>query len=106
MHRGETLGGDYRLEQCLGRGSTANTYLALRQSDHLRVALKVMDLRVAKRWKATDLCRREAEVLRRLNHPSIPHYIELVELDDVRLAPAQTPAPGETLRARVEREDR
>ena len=66
----------YRLHRELGRGGMGVVYLATRQEDGLLVALKFLgggpDERA--RW------RREAEAMRRLDHPGVVRLLELAEL--------------------------
>ncbi|MGO8992363.1 MAG: protein kinase domain-containing protein, partial [Polyangiaceae bacterium] len=66
----------YRIVRELGRGGTATTHEAVRDSDGQVVALKRLSIAAASDWKRVDLFQREAAVLARLDHPGIPRYIE------------------------------
>jgi len=79
--------GPYILERRLGKGMTASTWLARRvevkgqesQTDAALVSyvvLKMFDIAEANSWKPLDQFKREADILRTLSHPQIPHYIE------------------------------
>jgi serine/threonine protein kinase len=84
--------GHYTLEQRLGRGVTASTWLArraettgkqLEQSTDAgptpRVVLKIFDIAETNSWKPLEQFKREADILRTLDHPRIPKYIESFE---------------------------
>jgi len=81
--------GPYILEQRLGKGMTASTWLARRAEVKSQepqtitdpalasyVVLKMFDIAEANSWKPLDQFKREADILRTLSHPQIPHYIE------------------------------
>ena len=69
-----TLGGKYRLLECLGRGGFGTTYLA-EGPDGARVAVKELPYHLAASPKARELLFREIRILRELNHPAIPMYL-------------------------------
>jgi serine/threonine protein kinase len=91
---GDTVG-TYLLEQRLGKGVTASTWLAkpaqseengLDEDNSASAALsaqacvlKIFDIAETSSWKPLDQFRREADILRTLNHPRIPKYIESFE---------------------------
>ena len=100
MNPGDTVG-TYVLERRLGKGVTASTWLAHLAQDtpsaaagnvHSEngtaeswrapppVVLKIFDLAETSSWKPLDQFKREAEILRTLNHPRIPRYIESFDL--------------------------
>jgi serine/threonine-protein kinase len=66
----KTIAG-YRLVKELGRGSMGVVYLAERESDKTRVALKTITPAAATSRVKLNLFLREAEILRQLNHPNI-----------------------------------
>ena len=94
MKSGDTVG-TYLLEQRLGKGVTASTWLAkpaqseengLDEDNSASAALsaqacvlKIFDIAETSSWKPLDQFRREADILRTLNHPRIPKYIESFE---------------------------
>ena len=73
-----------------GLGGFGTTYVARREGDERAVLVKVLRLDRMQQWKALELFRREAEVLRQLSHPGIPAY-----LDEIVLGSEE--APGESL---------
>ena len=70
------LAGRYRLLAVLGQGGVATTYRAERLVDGQHVAIKELLLRRLDAFKTKDLFHREAQVLRSLDHPGIPRYID------------------------------
>src|SRR5262245_9395434 len=67
----------YEIVRPIGRGSFAQTLLAVDRHDGRHVALKVLSPRRAADWKSFDLFDREAAVLRGLNHPGIPKVFDI-----------------------------
>jgi len=78
----EGPGAAYELVRPLGEGGFGSAWLAKRASDGLHVAIKALHIHRLKDWKSLELFERECAVLRRLEHPQIPNYI-----DDFRLGP-------------------
>jgi len=100
VNPGDTIG-TYVLDRRLGKGVTASTWLAHLAQDtpsavaeNVRsengtaesscaaplVVLKIFDLAETSSWKPLDQFKREADILRTLNHPRIPKYIESFDL--------------------------
>jgi serine/threonine protein kinase len=79
----ELLGGRYRVVRALGAGAFATTWLAVRVADGLEVAIKEIPVRGDP--KRRELIAREARVLRELEHPDIPRFVEDFEVGDGRL---------------------
>ena len=103
-HAGTTLG-DYELVDVLGRGGMGTTWRARSISSGAEVALKLLDIGRVDDWKAVELFEREVAVLRSIQHPSVPAYVEAFEREDgAGLVLVQELAPGETLERLVERE--
>jgi len=79
----ETKVGRYTLVRELGRGAMGRVWEALDPKTDLRVALKVMrlpdDCPSARRRMLIERFRREAEVLRKLNHPNIVRILDVGE---------------------------
>lgn len=75
----EVIASTYRIIKKLGSGGGGNVYLA----DHLRLNKKVV-LKADKRriTTKTALLRREADVLKNLNHPNIPKVYDFFVEDD------------------------
>jgi serine/threonine protein kinase len=81
MNTGDRVG-DYELATLLGQGLTGSTWAGLRLEGGAadeKVVLKILDLGAAKGWGGVELFRREAEVLKHLDHPGIPRYIDYFE---------------------------
>ncbi len=72
----ELLGARYTIGAELGRGAFGVTYAGTRRTDGMAVAIKSMDVSTVSDWKTVELFEREAKVLRALNHPGIPRYVE------------------------------
>jgi len=66
----------WRLERVLGQGGFGTTWLVRRESDGLQCALKSLHFHRIKEWKSWELFERETAVLRRLDHPNIPDYVD------------------------------
>ena len=68
--------GRYRIEKELGRGGEAVVYLAT-------------DLHLGKRWALKAVRNKEAEgeteLMKRLDHPSLPRIVDILEKDSVRI---------------------
>lgn len=63
--------GDYDVFEQVGRGATGFVYRAVRRSDKLEVALKVLPLALVRDESEVHRFDREVETLRQLNHPNI-----------------------------------
>jgi serine/threonine protein kinase len=103
--------GDYILEEELGRGPSASTWLATRSSNNIdqpsggsdkgspekipsdenpsdlskpaeKAVLKILDFTATTTWNTVDIFRREAEALKHLSHPSIPQYLGSFESEE------------------------
>lgn len=67
----------YQIMDPLGRGGSGHTFRAIDRATSRQVAVKVLSLRdVGGDWKRFDLFEREVAVLKGLDHPGIPHYID------------------------------
>lgn len=66
----------YRLDGPLGHGGQAQTLAATDTVTGAAVVVKVFHLAGADGWKRFELFERECAVLRSLEHPSIPRYVE------------------------------
>ncbi len=65
------LGGRYRLLDPLGRGGMGTVYAAIQEGLGRRVAVKLLDPRLAEDRDQLERFRREAEVVASLGHPNI-----------------------------------
>ncbi|AFY39048.1 serine/threonine protein kinase [[Leptolyngbya] sp. PCC 7376] len=79
--QGKLIQNRYRIESVLGQGGNAIVYKAHDLEGDRPVALKAMSLRYLKGWKQLELFEREAEILKKLNHPRIPRYLEYFTVD-------------------------
>ena len=68
------LDGRYKLIEVLGRGAHGTTWKA--EHDGIIVALKEMVLRKEDAEKTRQLQEREARVLKELDHPQIPGFVD------------------------------
>ncbi len=82
-HCGESplLDGRYRLEAILGRGASGTTWRAT-DAEGGTAAIKSIPLEEVAGPKERELVEREVRVLRELNHPGIPTYIEHLVLGE------------------------
>ncbi len=95
------LEGRYRLEELVGQGALGSVFRAADLQGGDPVAVKVLPL-VRAQGKAVELARREASMLRQLDHPCIPTYRDhLVRNRTLYLV--QEFVKGETLAQELER---
>jgi len=73
----------YRLVREVGRGGMGVVYEAVREADGLTVALKTFGPQTPPTRKQIDRFRREAEILRRIDHPNVVRYLDSGEGDGV-----------------------
>ena len=71
-----SLEGRYRLLEVIGHGAIGTTYRAERLEDGEVFAVKEMLVRRFDSAKAMELFEREAAVLRALDHPGVPRYVD------------------------------
>ena len=79
--RGENLGrvADFELVRELGRGGMGLVYLAIRQSDGRKVALKTIHPKVPVTSRDIDRFVRESAILKSLDHPAIVRFLDCGE---------------------------
>jgi serine/threonine protein kinase len=91
-------GGRYAVERFAGEGSQGATFIGTDSKTGARVAIKLFDLGKATDWKAQELFEREVQTLKRLRHPGIPQFLDVVVDDDTGArALVMTHIPGESL---------
>jgi len=105
-HCGETatLMGRYQLQEALGAGSSGQTWRAI-DPEGQAVAIKSIPITKVGGSKERTLVDREVRVLRELNHPGIPAYIEHMVLGDspnIALWLVQELVPGQSLADELE----
>jgi serine/threonine protein kinase/ankyrin repeat protein len=81
LHQSKDIIQHYRIIEVLGQGGVGITYLAEDTKTGCKVALKALSLRSSKDWKQMELFEREARILKQLNHPAIPRYIDYFAVD-------------------------
>lgn len=66
----------YQIQAILGHGGFAVTYRALDLQTEQQCAIKSLSFKNIDTWKTWELFQRESEILKNLNHPQIPKYID------------------------------
>lgn len=90
----------YELEEIIGEGANATTYLATDRETDRRCAVKELRIAEAESFEVIRLFEREASVLEQLGHPGIPGYFDEFRLEDdrgVALCIVQEYVDGSTL---------
>ncbi len=72
----------FELGRALGQGTFGTTHLATELASNRAVAIKCLSLAGLPEWKPVELFEREARVLRSLDHPGVPAFIDAFEDDD------------------------
>lgn len=80
MHVGQNH--QYQVIEEIGRGGAARVFRAVDGSQARRVAIKVLPIETDDRQSFMQRFRREAEVIRTLNHPNIVQVYDADETDD------------------------
>ncbi len=93
--------GQYRILQRMGAGSTGVIYEAVRISDGLPVAIKLLRVAAAHDAVASDRLRREAEALGLSWHPNVVEVIDHGYLPDGTAYLVMELLPGESLANRL-----
>jgi serine/threonine protein kinase len=78
---GQTLHDRYEIQSLLGRQIGRRTFLAKDHTTDSSIVLKLLLFGPDFSWEDLKLFEREAEVLKSLNHPSIPQYLNFFEVD-------------------------
>lgn len=77
IRQGEIIFGRYIVEACLGSGATGSVYLVRHINLQVQRALKCIP-----KSGNTDICVREADILKDLRHPAIPIIYDIEENDE------------------------
>ncbi len=100
LPKGTVIAERYCTESVLGQGAFGVTYRARDLGSAEEVAVKRINLRDLGDWKHVELFEREAEALKRLNHPQIPAYIDFLPVEADRAGfLVQGLAPGSPLQS-------
>ncbi|HEX3771816.1 MAG TPA: serine/threonine-protein kinase [Polyangiaceae bacterium] len=98
---GTVAAGQYRILHRMGAGSTGVIYEAVRISDGLPVAIKLLRVAAAHDAVASDRLRREAEALGLSWHPNVVEVIDHGYLPDGTAYLVMELLPGESLATRL-----
>ncbi|PAX60722.1 serine/threonine protein kinase [Brunnivagina elsteri] len=98
----------YQLERLLGNNGIRQTWLAQdlqapSDMDDSRVVVKLLAFGGSVQWDDLKLFEREAQILKQLEHPRIPQYIDYFCIDDRSLwfALVEEYIPGESLKEKL-----
>ena len=82
---GQVLCDRYQLQKQLGHNAGRQTWLAMdtQASPQKTVVVKLLAFNPQMQWDELKLFKREAQVLKNLNHPRIPKYLDYFSMDDV-----------------------
>ncbi len=97
---GEILGDRYEVQQLLGKKAGRRTLLARDLETQELVVIKLLSFGSDFEWDSLKLFEREAETLKSLSHPLIPHYLNYFEVNLPTIkgfALVQTHIPAKTL---------
>ncbi|MGG6269448.1 serine/threonine protein kinase [Leptolyngbya sp. AN03gr2] len=72
----------YEIQQQLGNQTGRRTFLALDRQTNSQVIIKVLLLGDDFEWQDLKLFEREAEILKTIDHPAIPRYLDYLELQE------------------------
>ena len=102
-YRKDSLEQHYKIINQLGKGAMGITYAAEDVNTGQKIALKVISLQNLSDAKHLELLEREVTVLKQLNHPNIPQYIDYFQLkEDNKLYLVQELVLGKNLNQQVE----
>jgi hypothetical protein len=97
----------FELERPLGQGTFGTTHLARERATGRAVAIKCLSLGGLPEWKPVELFEREARVLRSLDHPGVPAFVDAFEDEDpaggMRFYIVSEYVEGPTLQAEIAR---
>lgn len=71
----------YEIQNLLGEGGFARTYLAIDRRENQKCVVKALSLRHIDSFKAKELFEREAKTIENLNHPRIPKFLDFFTAD-------------------------
>lgn len=103
---GELFAGRYRIERKLAAGGMGTVFEATDTSTDRGVAVKLLHPELADDPDMHRRFRREASVLKALEHPAVVRVLEVGRDDQDRSYTVMELLEGETLHARIQREER
>ncbi|NEP10025.1 MAG: protein kinase [Symploca sp. SIO1A3] len=71
----------YKIQRQLKEKTGQKTLLALDQQTHDLVIIKLLLFNGGLKWEHFKLFEREAKILKELNHPAIPHYLDYFDVE-------------------------
>jgi hypothetical protein len=97
----------YRTTAPLGEGAFGRTFAAQDTHTGNDVVMKQVPIRGQKGWKPVEYFEREVKVLRSLNHPGVPHFVDAFQADIEGSGPSlvlvMERIPGESLLEYIQR---
>ncbi|MEI7892690.1 MAG: serine/threonine-protein kinase [Myxococcales bacterium] len=103
---GSVVAGQYRIRQAMGSGASGVIYEAVRITDNLPVAVKLLRAAVAHDAVASDRLRREAEALGLAWHPNVVEVIDHGHLPDGTSFLVMELLRGDSLATRLQQKGR
>lgn len=103
---GKTLRGTYLIQQTLDQGGMGMVFVAEHVRLRRKVAVKVLAKHLVNDQHALARFHREAEIISQLNHPSIVQVVDFDATDEGEPYLVMELLSGESLEARLEREQR
>ncbi len=100
---GQLLGGRYRLIRRVGEGAMGVVFEAEHVHIHRKVAVKLLQRRLAENGEAVERMRREAQAMSSLGHPNIVDCSDFGMSDDGQVYLVMEWLEGENLEDRLER---
>ncbi|MFT3843101.1 MAG: protein kinase [Myxococcaceae bacterium] len=82
LEKGTVVGGKYRIEGVLGTGGMGSVYQATNASIGRRVAIKLLDAKLAKQTDFLHRFQMEAKASAMIGHPNIVDVLDMGEMDD------------------------
>ncbi len=77
----QMLIGRYEIQKQLGKNPGRKTVLAIDHQTQELVVVKLLTFGEDFEWQSLKLFEREAEVLKSLDHPAIPRYLNYFEIE-------------------------
>lgn len=82
LEKGTVVGGKYRIEGVLGTGGMGSVYQATNASIGRRVAIKLLDAKLARQTDFLHRFQMEAKASAMIGHPNIVDVLDMGEMDD------------------------